>query len=107
MIPDPLEWEPREVLALGRWGDYQVKDKGVIKRIFFCAFVLLAASEGKESIKKLHGQISNMIIAIDCASLLGEAELSMLLAFLGILFRLFAQKIGTRITSIFIFVFMY
>ncbi|MFC6632793.1 hypothetical protein [Microbulbifer taiwanensis] len=80
-IPKVLEWKPREVLALGHWADYREKGKEKIVRVFFCSYVLLAASEHRESAGYLEGQVENMIISIDSAAMLGEQELSMLYEF--------------------------
>ncbi len=77
-LPKELEWEPREALGLTRWHDYSANDTLSIQKVFFSTFVLLAASENKESADLLDGQIENMILAIDCASLLGSEEVEML-----------------------------
>tara|TARA_B100000446_G_C10422649_1_gene295226 strand:- start:51 stop:737 length:687 start_codon:yes stop_codon:yes gene_type:complete len=79
--PRILEWEPREVLELSRWGDYRNDNKISIKQVFFSCFILLAASSSSEAAEYLDGQNENMIIAIDCAEILGDREISMLYEF--------------------------
>ncbi len=80
-LPDILDWEPREVLCLTSWGDYrnnQYKSSGLT---YFCAVILLAASEQPLSTDFLDGQIEKMIIAIDSAKILGNGRIENLYEF--------------------------
>lgn len=81
ILPEKLEWEPREVLSLVRWEDYNDEDFESVNRVFFSSFILLAATEQENSMDLLEGQVENVIISIDCANALGREQLEILYQF--------------------------
>ena len=74
-IPFALGWEPCEVISLTRWSDYSKGDKKQVILVLFCAFLLLETTKTDECVA---GSNSNIILAIDCANLLGYDWLELL-----------------------------
>ena len=71
VLPKRFEWEPMESLSLISWETYFKEDVKTVNMVFFCCVVLLASEENSKSAELLDGQVEKLIIAIDCANILG------------------------------------
>ncbi len=81
-LPDFLDWEPREALSLYSWSKAEVDDSRTHTMRLFSCVVLLAASASSHSNEHLWQQADKLIIAIDSAVCLGQAQLLYLDQFL-------------------------
>ena len=94
VFPVRLAWEPREVLSLVSWENYWEVNRESRERVYFCAVVLLAASEQPLSNSDLEGQVEKMIVAIDTSKLLGDGRTENLYEFFRFLVpRLELEKV--------------
>lgn len=82
ILPKRMEWIPREVLRLSKWSECMGADTRCLVQVFFCSFVLLAASVEPESSDLAEEHSTEMIIAVDSASRLGVEQAELLHAFL-------------------------
>lgn len=86
-MPTRLHWEPHEVLSLVKWSDCTTDNKKLITQVLFCTYLLLEAHKSEENLDYIDGGNQDIIIAIDCANLLGSNWLELLKKYLHDLYN--------------------